>query len=237
MRRPTVVFDFDGTLASGRGPVLAYARHVAAAAGDEGIVTATLAALDQVDAGDGTYLDGYDAVRQVALAHGVDEGLFGSAYLASRLSLGTEAAPVATPPGLADFLAELGGHARVVLATNAPETGVERVLAAAGAREHVDEHHFTVGKPAGLAAVVAGYLADGPVLAVGDIWEYDLAAADELGAATALVGARYARADVHPTMRGATLADLYGEITTWAATSAAPGPSVPADVDHLHGKA
>ena len=212
MRRPTVVFDFDGTLASGRGPVLAYARHVAAAAADEGIVTATVAALDLLEAGDGTYLDGYDAVRQVALAHGVDEGLFGSAYLASRIGLGTDAAPVEAPPGLARFLAGLAGHARLVLATNAPQTGIDRVLAALGADDSLTERHFTIGKPAGLAAVVAQHLADGPVLSVGDIWEYDLAPADELGADTALVGARFARSDVRPTMRGATLADLYGEI-------------------------
>lgn len=228
--RPTVVFDFDGTLALGRGPVLAYARHVAAAAGDPGFVEATLAALDRLDADGGPYLDGYDAVRRVAAVRAVPDALLGGAYLASREELGTPAAPVAAPPGLEAFLARLARDARLALATNAPPTGVERVLAAIGAADHLTDRHFAIGKPAGLAAVVAGYLADGPVLSVGDIWAYDLAAADELGAATALVGAAAGRGDVTPTMRGAGLADLYGDIQTWAAT-AAPGPSAPAGVD------
>lgn len=236
MRLPTVVFDFDGTLALGRGPVLAYARHVAAATGDEELVPAALAALDHLDAGEAGYLDGYDAVRHVALAHAVPAAVLEEAYQASRHDLGTPAAPVAGPPGLAGFLAELTPLARLALATNAPATGVDRVLAAIGAAEHVTERHFAIGKPRGLAAVVARYLADGPVLSVGDIWAYDLAAADELGAATALVGPSAGRPDVRPTLRGAGLADLYGDIQTWAA-HAAPGPSAPAGVDPLPRKA
>ena len=73
MRQPTVVFDFDGTIALGHGPVLAYARHVAALAGDPELVDAVCAALPRVDAGDATYRDGYDAVRQAAIARAVPE--------------------------------------------------------------------------------------------------------------------------------------------------------------------
>ena len=236
MRLPTVVFDFDGTLALGRGPVLAYARHVAGVTGDEGFLPAALAALDRLDAGEAGYLDGYDAVRHVAVAHAVPAAVLEAAYQASRHELGTPAAPVAGPPGLGAFLADLAPLARLALATNAPDTGVDRVLSAIGAAEHVTERHFAIGKPAGLAAVVARYLDDGPVLSVGDIWAYDLAAADELGAATALVGPSAGRPDVHPTLRAAGLADLYGDIQTWAA-QAAPGPSAPAGVDPLPRKA
>ncbi len=236
MRLPTVVFDFDGTLALGRGPVLAYARHVAASAGDEAFVPAALAALDRLDAGETDHLDGYDAVRHVALAHAVPAAVLEEAYQASRHELGTPAAPVAGPPGLADFLADLASIARLALATNAPATGVDRVLTAIGAAEHVTERHFAIGKPAGLAVVVARYLGDGPVLSVGDIWAYDLAAADELGAATALVGPSAGRFDVRPTLRGASLADLYGDIHAWAA-HAAPGASAPAGADPLPRKA
>lgn len=234
--RPTVVFDFDGTLATGRGPVLAYARHVAAAAGAPEIVPAARAALDRLDAGDRTYLDGYDAVRRVAVDHGVPEEAFDPAYLASRRELGTPAAPVAALAGLGPFLADLAGRARLALATNAPPTGVDRVLEQLGAAHHVTERHFAVGKPAGLADVVARYLEDGPVLSVGDVWVLDLAPAAALGGATALVGPTAGRLDVDPTMRGPQLADLYGEIRTWAAT-AAPGPSAPSGADHLHRKA
>lgn len=235
MRTVTVVFDFDGTLAVGQGPVLAYARHVAEGAGDLGIVAATRTALGRLGSGDTTALDGYDAVRQVAVARAVPVDVLDRAYLASREELGTAAAPVEAPPGLAEFLADLAGHARLALATNAPATGLDRALAVLGAGL-LTERHVAIGKPAGLGTVVGRYLEDGPVLAVGDIWALDLAPAAELGAATALVGPTAGRADVTPTLRGASLADLYGEIRTWAA-AAAPGPSVPTGADHLHRKA
>jgi FMN phosphatase YigB (HAD superfamily) len=236
MRQPTVVFDFDGTLALGHGPVTAYARHVAALADDPGLVDDVRAALHRVDAGDVAYRDGYDAVRQVALARAVPDSLLGPAYLASRAELGSETAPVEAPAGLGEFLDHLAHLARLVLATNAPEIGVDRVLDLLGAADHLDERHFSIGKPAGLTAVIAEHLAHGPVLAVGDIWANDLAPAAELGADTALVGFTAHRGEPSPTMRGTTLADLYGEITSWAA-SAVPGPTAPDGAGHPIGKA
>ena len=118
-----------------------------------------------------------------------------------------------------------------MLATNAPSIGVDRVLDALGAADHLSERHFSIGKPAGLAGIIARHLADGPVLAVGDIWANDLAPAAELGADTALVGFTAHGAEPRPTMRGTTLADLYGEITNWAA-SAVPGPTAPHGAGH-----
>ena len=236
MPRPTVVLDFDGTIALGHGPVLAYARHVAAAAHDPGLVPAVEDALRTLDAGSGAYRDAYDAVRQVATARGVPDAEHGPAYLASREELGTAAAPVHAPVGLARFLGQLGRRAAIVLATNAPETGVDRVLDQIGAGGHLTERHFSIGKPDGLVAVISRHLADGPVLAVGDIWAYDLAPAAEMGASTALVGPTASSPDLAPTLRGATLADLYGAITSWAAT-AVPGRTTPAGAAHPHGKA
>ncbi|MGN6090464.1 MAG: HAD family hydrolase [Actinomycetales bacterium] len=248
MRRPSVVFDFDGTLALGHGPVLAYARQVAALAEEPEVVAEVTAALRRLDAGDAPYRDGYDAVRQVALAHGLTDAVLSPAYLASRRELGALSAPVDAAPGLEQFLGALATTARLVMATNAPETGVERVLESIGAAEHLSERHFSVGKPAGLAAIVSDLLADGPGLAVGDIWENDLAPAAALGADTALVGAAAAVTlpGVDPTLRGATLADLYSEITSWAASavpsttgtaSAVPGPTAPTGAGHLDGRA
>ncbi|MDN6400144.1 MAG: HAD family hydrolase, partial [Brachybacterium sp.] len=52
------------------------------------------------------------------------------------------------------------------------------------------------------------------VRAVGDIWEFDLAPAAELGADTALVGVREVPA-ARPTLRGETLTDLYDPIRAW----------------------
>jgi len=236
MALPTVVFDFDGTLALGRGPVLAYARHVGEATGDETFLAELRALLDDVDAGKTRLLDGYDAVRRLAVARAVPDDVLQAAYQASRGDLGTAAAPVTAPEGLEPFLAELSRDARLVLATNAPETGAQRALEQLGAADHLQLRHFAIGKPAGLAAVVATYLPDGPVLSIGDIWDYDLAPAEELGAATALVGPHAERTDVSPTMRAATLAGLYGDIQTWAALGG-PGTSAPAGVDSHHGKA
>ncbi|MCR6494415.1 HAD family hydrolase [Cellulomonas sp. P24] len=236
MRQPTVVFDFDGTIALGHGPVLAYARHVAALAGDPGLMEAARVALDRVDAGDAVYRDSYDAVRQVALEREIPESVLGPAYLASRHELGSRTAPVEAPVGLGEFLAGLAPSARLVLATNAPEIRVDHVLELLGAADHLVERHFSIGKPAGLVAIVADHLAEGPVLAVGDIWAYDLAPAAELGADTALVGVTARGDDPRPTMSGTTLADLYGAITNWAAT-AVPEPTAPDGAGHPQGKA
>ena len=222
----TVVFDFDGTIALGDGPVLAYARHAASLADDPGLFDAVLSALAQLVNGSTRYRDAYDAVARVALDHGLDAVRLQDAYDASRLELGSASAPLEAPPGLASFLAELSGLARLALATNAPATGLDSALTSLGAADYLIRRHCSLGKPAGLTPVLSGYLADGPVLSVGDIWDYDLAPAAALGASTALVGVTASSTPQHPTMRGATLADLYGEITSWAAT-AVPGPRVP----------
>lgn len=237
MRQPTVVFDFDGTLALGRGPVLAYARHVADAVGDPALLDDADAALDRIEAGDAVFLDGYDAVRRLALRRGAGEDQLEAAYQASRTQLGTDAAPVVAPEGLAPFLAALGREARLVLATNAPAAGVERALEQLGAAEHLVERHFAIGKPAGLAVVVEKHLASGPVLSVGDIWPYDLAPAAALGADTALVGPASTRTDLRPTLRGATLAALYDDLRTWAATAARDLTPAEPPAEHLDRKA
>ena len=58
------------------------------------------------------------------------------------------------------------------------------------------------------------------MLSVGDIFAFDLAPAAELGATTALVGATAERSPAAVTMRGRTIADLYGDIEAWAADAA-----------------
>lgn len=220
----SIIFDFDGTLAVGNGPVLAYARQLAAVAPD-GFLERVEAGLAEFEAGSSRFRDGYDVVGSLATADGVTAAELSGAYARSRELLGTEDAPVATMPGLDDFLAELGRHARLVLATNAPEVGVDRVLDSWGVRESFDALHFTVGKPAGLAAVVREALADGPVLAIGDIAEYDLAPAWSQGADTALVGATAADSHLSVTMRGRSLAELRTAIEAWAAAAAPASPS------------
>lgn len=220
----TIVFDFDGTIALGSGPIEAYARAVGAAVGDPAFTTRALADLAAFEAGDSDARDGYDVVARLAAEREVPATRMQAAYQASREVLGSADAAVQAPDGLADFLARVGAHARLVLATNAPGEGIAGLLEAWGVVGAFDQLNFSVGKPGGLVPIITEALTRGPVLSVGDIVEFDLAPAMELGAATALVGATWTRSAADVTMRGRTLADLYGDIETWAATAAASTP-------------
>lgn len=218
--KPTIVFDFDGTLALGDGPILAFARAIAERTGNPDFLSRAEAALAEFENGHGDSRDGYDAITRLATADGASAELIGSAYDASRALLGSEAAAVAAPDDLAAFLRRIGTDARLALATNAPGDGVVAVLETWGVADAFDAMHFTVGKPDGLVPVIRDALAGGPVLAVGDIAEFDLAPATRLGADTALVGSTAGRSDATTTMRGRTLVDLYDEIVAWVAASA-----------------
>lgn len=209
----TVIFDFDGTLALGRGPLYAYADCLGELTGP-GVGQACRDAVDRFDAGGSGYLDAYDAVRIVGLEHGATEQQLSRAYMASRERLATDAAPIRAPAGLRDFFSRLTRIATCVVATNAPDVGIQRSLGYLGLESGVDEVHCSVGKPAGLEPIVAAHLAAGPTLSVGDIWSNDLAPAHRQGASTAFVGAGEPEGD--PTMRGLTLTDLYEDILNWA---------------------
>ncbi|WP_292700871.1 HAD family hydrolase [Microbacterium sp. 69-10] len=212
---PTIIFDFDGTLAVGDGPVLAFARFAAEAAGDD-YISRVESALAAYERGASAYRDGYDVVSSLARADGVDESTLNAAYAHSRTRLGTADALVQPAPGLTELMAELDPQVRVILATNAPETGIPDLLAAWGIADRLQSTHFVVGKPAGLEALVRAALADGPVLSIGDIFVNDLAPARALGADTALVGATASSSTEDPTFRGTTLADLAPRIRRWA---------------------
>lgn len=216
---PSIIFDFDGTLAVGHGPVRAYARFAAPAAAPD-FLHRVEAALADYDAGHTAYRDGYDVIASLAAEDSVPAETLSAAYASSRTELGTERAPVESMPGLDDFLAAVGRHARLVLATNAPAEGVDRVLHSWGVRERFDDVHFTVGKPAGLTPILEDALSRGPVLAVGDIVDFDLAPALALGADTALVGATAATSPAAVTLRAASLAELSSDIQSWAAAAA-----------------
>src|SRR5699024_2722488 len=82
MQRRTVVFDFDGTLALGRGPLNAYAACLGELTGTE-VATACRAAIEHFDTGETTYRDAYDAVRVAALEWGVPAEHLSTAYLRS----------------------------------------------------------------------------------------------------------------------------------------------------------
>lgn len=229
--RPTIVLDFDGTLALGNGPITAYAREISTRSGDRGFLSRANAAIAAFEAGESSFLDGYDAVARTAAAEGISPQIRSSAYEASRELLGTGDAPVEPPVGLTVFLQGVSDRARLILASNAPGEHIVTLLEDWGVMGLFDELHFRVGKPDGLVAVLEAALELGPVLSVGDIVEFDLAPAISLGGDTALVGPTTAAPPTPTTMTGRTLTDLYPQIGAWVdaasvhQTSTFPDPS------------
>lgn len=97
-----IIFDFDGTVALGHGPVLAYAKAI-----PEELLSNPAAFAEQVDAAladiddmKSPYRDGYHAIAELAIAQGIDTQELSQAYSTSRGLLGTEQAPVQMPEKL-----------------------------------------------------------------------------------------------------------------------------------------
>lgn len=248
-RDRVIIFDFDGTITVGDGPVLAYAEQVAARLAPglaDGFRAAVTAALHGRT---GTHsplttdaIDDYDLVRQVAVSHGAGSSVLSAAYLASRELLATEQAVISAPDlthpagarpsgreDLASWLRRLSTQAYLVLATNAPATGLDRALAVLGITDAFDEVRTSVGKPAGMAPLVEEMLARGPVLSVGDVWVNDLEPVWARGGATALL-TRGGVGDTRATYCAGTLDGLAPAITAWAA-AALPAATAPAAAD------
>jgi FMN phosphatase YigB (HAD superfamily) len=222
-----VVFDFDGTISLGHGPVRSYARMVAGSLPTEQCVEflgrfETEVASPRSSAGAATPIDGYDLVRLLAEGYDVPSSVQSRAYLSSRFELATAAAPVIAPTGLGRFLAEARPKAHLVLATNAPGIRIEEALAALGLAGAFDTVHTSVGKPAGfgplldelLALLPTGTDAAAGLLSIGDVWANDLAPAHDRGATTALVGGA-GPADATPTFRAHHLYELYPALQAW----------------------
>ncbi|WP_238579753.1 HAD family hydrolase [Agreia bicolorata] len=235
-RDKTLLFDFDGTLSLGVGPVVAYARAAAQQLPvDEAhaFVETVVATLDEHPSGraPGTSaIDGYDLVRLMSADHGIRPETLGEAYLASRAHLGSPLAPVVAPDDLAEFLSEARQHANLVVATNAPDIRISEALEVLGLAGLFDAVYTSLGKPNGMAAVLDDWLPRGQVLSIGDVWINDLAPAHARGALTALVGSTSDETpDVTPTFSAHHLHDLYPAITEWLRTSSSspfsPAPS------------
>lgn len=223
--RPTVIFDFDGTLALGDGPLWAYARGVAEAAGIPEIVAASEEAVARFEAGDEERIDGYDAVRAAAVGLGADEEALSAGYMASRAELATDSAPIAAPEGLEGFLHRLAEHADLLLVTNSPDVRITEALEALGATA-ITSRVCSARKPAGLGPVIDEMLTRGPVMSVGDVYVNDLEPAIARGAGTALVGATWEAHASQVTMAAATLPELYPSLEAWAAAEAT-APQMP----------
>ena len=244
-RERTIVFDFDGTVSLGHGPVRAYARAASAnldPATSHAFLAAVDLGLDRTPTGQqpgSGAIDGYDLVRLLSAEYGVDPAVLGDAYLASRAVLASDAAPVTAPQGLTDFLAFARDYAAIVLATNAPDIRVTEAIDALGLTGLFDAVYTSVGKPGGLVRVLDDWLPQGELLSIGDVWVNDLAPAAERGALTALVGSGAARSrddGATPTYRADHLHELYPVIAAWlestpdritAPTSTAPTSTAP----------
>jgi FMN phosphatase YigB (HAD superfamily) len=215
-----VVWDFDGTVCLGDGPVRAYAsaagsRLAAAAAADlQSRLAAWLAGGSADDA-----IDGYALVASVATAHGLDGAGLSAAYRESRAALHDGRIDVHAPEGLAALLASRPADVRCALVTNAPVQGIEPVLDRIGLAGAFDVLLGDAGKPAGMPAVLERLLhrfdvLPDALLSVGDIWVNDLEPAARIGGTTALID-RFGRGGGSPDLRAASLPGLYPDLEAW----------------------
>jgi len=226
-RERVLVFDFDGTVSLGHGPIRSYARFIAgglptaAAVQFLGRFEAGISAPPEAAESHDRPIDGYDLVRLLAQQYDVTASARSAAYLASRQELATHAAPVTSPAGLADFLAEARHAAYLVLATNAPAIRLDDALSALGLAGAFDAVHTSVGKPDGFGPLLDRLLDRLPVGAtavdltsVGDVWENDLEPAYRRGARTAFVGT-HLPPTAAPTYRADHLHELYPALRNW----------------------
>jgi FMN phosphatase YigB (HAD superfamily) len=229
-RSRAIVFDFDGTVAVGDGPVLRYAHHTANAlpAAARADFLADIASQLRFVSTDGGAPDGYALVRDTALSLGLPPDELRAAFILSRSELATELAPIAPPEGFAAFLEGIEGRALCVLATNSPDVGMIAALDALGVR-HLFDHVFTsAGKPAGMDRVLdevdPGQECGSPaerLLSIGDLWHNDLAPAAARGFSTALIG-RHVPGGAKPSLVAERLSDLYAPILAWLDASVTP---------------
>ena len=206
------MLDFDGTVAVGDEPVLAYFRGVAGPEADDVLARWVLT-------GGAGYRDGYALVADWAAAHEVAEEVCAAAYAASRAALHDGSASVTAPQGLADLLRRRPDDVRCVLVTNAPVAGIEPVLARLGLEGLLDEVVGDARKPDGLPVVLERLLAEASLpadrlLSVGDVWRNDLEPAAAIGAATAFVD-RFGSGEGSPAFRSRTLEDLLPDLERW----------------------
>jgi FMN phosphatase YigB (HAD superfamily) len=215
---PVLVFDFDGTVCLGDGPVRAYADEaVRGLADDVAALVLDGLALHLGGAPDG-HPDGYSAVAALAGRFVTPDDLQ-KAYAVSREQLAAGTLDISAPDGLADFLDGIAGRARRVLVTNAPRTGIAETLATLGLAAGFDEIRTEAGKPAGLPAVLADLLDGVPpasLLSIGDVWVNDIDPALRAGCATAYLPLD--PDDGRPAhLRARRLSDLYPALDAWVA--------------------
>lgn len=208
-----LIFDFDGTVSQGHGPVLEYARAISFLTGIAGIsldanraLTTTPVSVDN----DALPRDGYDAVQRIADRYGVSSEICDQAYQQSRLSLA--ASGIHPVPGLANYLRDCP-HT-TILATNSPSTGFAAALKVLGLSDCFDRVINSLGKPNGLARLLHDEYPSAHVIGIGDIWEFDLAPIAARGGETILIQSQFTQApDCKPTWEITNPAELVPLLT------------------------
>jgi FMN phosphatase YigB (HAD superfamily) len=224
-----ILLDFDGTAYRGDLAVQAYARRVAELLdSDTGmfVIAGMRSFLEGMPRPPGmppefdNAEDGFELVHALSDAAGLPAAIRRQAYRASRDDLARSAFALDPVPGLADWLAEVKPESRVWVATNAPMAGIREVLDAVDLISLVDEIIPGADKPHGMHAITerAIEVAGRPerLVAIGDRWAADLAAAAAAGGRTAHLD-RYGRGLGSPTWRNAEFSPLLPALRQWAA--------------------
>lgn len=221
---PVVLFDFDGTVCLGDGPVLAYAE-AAFARMDPSDAAPLRSRFEDWMAGrsDDHHSDAYVALAALArpfLGSGLSE-----AYLDSRLRLVHDDLGVRPPEGLIDLLDELAeaGIGRALL-TNSPAVGMDETLAHLGVRERFDQIVVGAKKPYRMPVHLRALLGDEPehhLVSIGDNWRNDVAPAVAIGAVGMLITGAWGDSALPPealaAQRGDQLSDLLPSLRRFAA--------------------
>lgn len=222
----TLILDFDGTICVGDGPMVTYARGAEALhpglAGLQSLVARFCAGEAVPELGDAA--DGYQAVQRAAAAAGVPVTDLQTAFLDARRQLAETGLGTRAPEGLAELLRDLrAAGTRVLLVTNAPDDGLDRMLVHLGLDGRFDDIVADAGKPQGLAGVLdtlAHPVAKDTVLSIGDIYVNDLSIPARRGASTALVDPFDTHSGDEPDARVRRFEDLIPWVRTWAGLGA-----------------
>jgi FMN phosphatase YigB (HAD superfamily) len=240
--RPVVLFDFDGTVCLGDGPVLAYAEaaYTRMEAAEAERVRVEFEAWMRGES-DGPYHDAYGAIA--GLARPVIGDRMSEAYMDSRRRLVEDDLGVRPPEGLHDLLDVLAeADCERVLLTNSPAVGMPETLEHLGVDHRFEQIVVSGHKPKRMQEHIRTLLGDQPahrLASVGDNARNDVVPALELGARGFLItgswGSVSAAARTEGAVLGHSLAELVPALRTFAADPDAflVEDGTPAPVDDL----